>query len=181
MLQGDADEALTRTIATIQPRSQYWRTLIACAMVGVFCVQRNNGFALFVMVPFVAYLSVKGGYLLFTDLARARVHVVKLALWLGAIACCVTVHVYYAHAARADADALITQIENYRTTHGKYPASLDALDSPITPDDSSGLHSSRLSYFCHAGEPSVFYPATFIVFDVYTYDFAQRQWDYQAD
>ena len=99
----------------------------------------------------------------------------KTALWLGALIFCTAVQVYYHIDMRQQANQMVVAINQFQQQHQRYPHDRAELG------DIDGLENRRIYYFQHKNRPIVSYPATFIVYDTYRYDFEQHQWRYQPE
>lgn len=83
-------------------------------------------------------------------------------------------NLYYHHAAREAADNAVAAVLGYKQANGVFPESLQAAGFDARP-------AWRVAYAAQNGKPFLFYPAAFIAFDVYIYNFERRSWTYRPD
>ncbi len=75
------------------------------------------------------------------------------------------------------AQLLVEKVIAYRQSHGRYPATAQALgysDAQIRELFVMG------GYFLTDGKPYLFYASTYMPFESESYDFALRQWQHQG-
>lgn len=76
---------------------------------------------------------------------------------------------------RADAGEYVSKIERFHKINHRYPADLE--EAGISKSELS----SRLGlsgYLLKDGNPNFFYAATYIPFDVWSFNFAKQEWAY---
>ena len=149
-------------------------TLTCCVVVAFFTLPVHGGFMLYLVAPFLAIWLLVCIWGAWRQPMRRPVTAVKIILWLVTIGCVVAAHVGYARSARNEAEEVVARVLEYRQRTGAYPASAEAAGLPTRGR-------WQVYYFLHNGAPRVFYPATFIVFDTYSYDFADQAWEYRPD
>ena len=99
----------------------------------------------------------------------------KMLLCLTTIIYIALVHMRYHQQARLEADNIAKQILAYQMQYYAYPKDLQAAQAVSTAV-------SRTHYSLNQNQqPSLFYPATFVPFEVYAYDFQTQQWQHQPD
>jgi hypothetical protein len=150
-------------------------TIVACAIVGLLTAQMHSGFLLLLFIPFFVIWLVYSVYVIWRHPAKRMTQAIKAGLWLVVIGAVLLTHWRYAKVARDAGDAAVAEIIRYKTSHGTFPATPEA--AGLKPFSKS----SRVRYFLEDGKPKLFYPATFVIFDTYWYDFEKQSWEYRAD
>jgi energy-coupling factor transporter transmembrane protein EcfT len=150
-------------------------TAASCAVVAFFTAQVHSGFMLIFVLPFLAIWLLYSVYVVWKHPARRITQSIKAGLWLLVVGGVLLTHWHYQKAARDAADFAASAILRYKASHGSFPKTLEA----------AGLKNYRknwgVSYFLQDDRPGLFYPATFVVFDTYWYDFQHQSWVYQPD
>ena len=154
-------------------RRRIRRTLIAACGVALLLSLRHMGFvALFVAVPLSLWLAYSV-YAIATRPERRSDQTIRVAAWIAAMTAIAASHAYLHVSTRSRADALVAAIRQHLSTSGDCPTDLTRLG--LDP----GTLRARLgmSYFsCQGGKVFFAYAATFIVFEMYVYDFEQGAW-----
>lgn len=156
---------------------RYRWTLMAGLAVLLFAVSIHGGFVIYFLVPVLAIWIMYNLIRARKDKERLKPLGVKLLIWLAVIAIVLANHWHLAYAARRDADLALTKVLRYRTQHGVYPADLAAAGI----SDPQYGHEWMLHYEGENGQPELFYAATFVPFDTYSYDFQTMEWRYQPN
>ncbi|QSX79388.1 hypothetical protein [Agrilutibacter solisilvae] len=151
-------------------------TAVFCAVVAFLTAQVHAGFMLIFVAPILAIWLLYSIYIAVKQPARRRTQSIKAGLWLVMVGGVLLTHWHYHRAARDAADAAVGSILRYRASHGAFPESFEA----------AGVHGLRKDWRVmylrrKDGRPILFYPATFVAFDKYWYDFEDRSWVYQPD
>ena len=161
------------TEAAVGARRRIRRTLIAACSVALLLSVRHMGFiAKFVAVPLSLWLAYSG-YVIAMRPERRSDQMFRVVAWIAAMTAIATSHVYLHVSTRSRADALVAAIRHHLSTTGDCPT--DLTRSGLDP----GTLRARLgmSYFSFRGGKVFFaYAATFIVFEMYVYDFEQGVW-----
>jgi hypothetical protein len=149
-------------------------------LAGVVTAQKHTGF----LIPlFIAALLLwwaiawSAARLVGRPSPGWRRRVLRFGLWAIALGLSGAVHAYWSQAARAQADAVASAVLAYKSRAGSFPASLEQ----VGLDEIRLRHDWMLGYAFADGRPSLFYAATFTMFDGYAYDFEQRRWEFVPD
>ncbi len=126
------------------------------------------------VLPFLVAGLIYCFYAAWKTPERRRLEKWKAGMWFLTVGGIASAHVYYHHAARETADTVLAAIFRYEREHGAYPENLQAVGLEARP-------AWRVAYVAQDGKPFLFYPATFIVFDMYIYNFERRSWVYVPD
>lgn len=146
-------------------------TFALCGVTLFLTAPVHGGFLLVFVVPILAVGLLYSVYLIWKRPAVRRLQLVKIALWLLVIGAVCLAQRHYYRAARAAGNVVVASILQYKARHGVFPESLRAAGVEAT--------SWHIAYILKDGRPSVFYPATFVVFDTYRYNFRQHRWELQ--
>ena len=155
-----------------------WLTtlLIAVVVTPPLCM-RYNGFMLLPLICFLLVYLVASPWSDFRHPEKRVLRAGQAAIWLCCVSLIVGVHVYRATSARDHAQLLVEKVIAYRQSHGRYPATAQAL----------GYSDKQLrelfvmgGYFLTDGKPYLFYASTYMPFESESYDFALRQWQHQG-
>ncbi len=125
------------------------------------------------VAPFLSIWLLYSTYIIWRRPANRTTQLVKIVLWSLTISGVLSLHWHYQRAVREAANAAVSTVLQYKAIHGSFPKTPEA----------AGLKDRtwRISYFLKNGKPYLVYPATFIVFDIYSYDFERQSWTYQPD
>lgn len=150
-------------------------TAVFCAVVAFITAQMHGGFMLIFVAPFLTVWLAYSAYVAWKHPDRRMTQSIRAGLWVLAVGGVLLLHWHYHRAARDSADLVVAYVNHYKTNHGSFPETIDA----------AGLNNFRnkwrISYLMKDGKPSLFYPATFVIFDTYWYDFEHQSWVYQPD
>jgi hypothetical protein len=159
-------------------KKKIYSSLLAAALMVLILGQRHAGFMLYVVVlplliwlPYSAFVIVKKPDVRASQLARVSIWIVAIALVAG-------IHYIRHKTTRHNADEIVAAINNFLTTHGRCPTTIDE----IGIDQQQLKKKLGLSgYACEDGKPQLFYAVTYMAFDTYHYDFGSGVWKYDAD
>ena len=153
-------------------RKIYTSLLLATATV-FLVAQPGMGFLLVVLlIPLLIWLSYSAyGMLRWPETRRNRL--LRVTIWLVALALMVGIHYWRHTTTRQHADGIVATIQRHAAKQGQYPATLAAAGIP-----SQGVW---LRYRCDQGKPSLYYRGTFLPFESYQYDFSVGAWEHLAD
>lgn len=143
----------------------------------LLCLQRHVGFMVVFAIPFIAVWLVKSAVAAVRRPAGRRVQAYKgaiLALVLAAIA---AVHWWYAHDARAHAQATADAVLAFQERERRFPAQL----AEVGVDAVQLRRQWRLYYQVDSGRPALFYETTFTPFEAWVFDFETKAWAYRSD
>lgn len=149
-------------------------TILACALVAVLTAPVHAGMFLFFVVPIVCIWALVNAYLAWREPSTRRRRGMHVAIWAITLAGLFATHAYYKHVARGAAQSAAAAVTAYRITNGSYPPTLQAAGIP--PDQRW-----RVGYVLAKDGPFLFYPSTFVPFDIYSYNFERGTWEYQPD
>ena len=147
-------------------------TIAGCGVAAAITAPVHAGFMLVFVVPILVVWLVYSAYVIWRRPARRKLQILQVALWLLVVGGVLLAHLHYYSAARSAGNTAVTAILQYKASHGVYPPSLRA----------AGLQSTGwgVSYLFDHGQPVLFYPATFIVFETCSYNFERQSWEHQA-
>ncbi len=149
--------------------------IVFCALSALILGQKGAGFMLYVLVPVMLVYMAVSAWRIRKQPQRLPELPLKMLLCLTTIICIAMVHMRYHQQARLEADKIAKQIQAYQLQHNAYPKDLQAAQAVPTS-------ASRAHYTLNQNQqPSLFYPATFVPFEVYAYDFQTQQWQHQPD
>ena len=149
--------------------------ILFCALSALILGQKGAGFMLYVLVPVILVYMAVSAWRIRKQPQRLPELPLKMLLCLTTIICIALVHMRYHQQARLEADNVAKQILAYQRQHNAYPKDLQAAQAVSTS-------ASRTRYFLNQNQqPSLFYPATFVPFEAYGYDFQTQQWQHQPD
>lgn len=133
---------------------------------------------------FMAYVVVLGlliwlpvAALRFVRRPGMRGHLAAVfGVWVAALLLVTAVQGWRHVAARAEADAIVAEIEQFRTVHHRYPDDLSEIGL-----SHAGLAAKldMASYSEDAQLPHFFYAVTYLPFAVWSFDFRTRTWEIQ--
>jgi hypothetical protein len=151
--------------------------VIAAALaVAYFAGDVHGGFLLWFVIPFVAPWAIWSLHKAAAESSSRRLRMAKIFIWIVAIAIVGTLHRNYAIAARAEAERAARAVLAFESVNGRYPPSL--ADAGVVAADSRW----RVGYgLDERGRPWLIYPATFVVFETWSYDFSALKWVYRPD
>jgi len=154
-------------------RRRIRRTLITAAITALLLGMRHAGFtAILLAIPLAIWLAYSA-YAIATKPERRPDQLIRVGIWFAAFAIVAVSHTYQHMATRAQADATVAVITRHLRDHGSCPDDLIGLGL----DEKQLRPRLGLSYYrCQAGRPTLAYAATFIVFEMFRYDFDSRRW-----
>ena len=86
-------------------------------------------------------------------------------------------HLYYRLDSRRTANRLVEEVNHFKSTYGRYPASVTELNDAAFWQK----HPYKLAYISDKGNPVLFYGATFVPFEQWEFDFSAKAWKYVQD
>ena len=149
-------------------------TVLCCAGLALLTGTRSAGFMVYLAVPFLLIWLLYSLWIAWRQPMQRPITVVKIVLWVLTLSGIGALHSFYATAARQEADAVVAGVMDYQRKFGTYPKPTEITGLPVRGK-------WRVFYSLVDGRPHVFYPATFMVFTVYNYDFDHQAWEYCAD
>jgi len=154
-------------------------TLVACAVLFFMCAGVGGAFIISAAAPFIAVWALYSCYIIWRKPEKFRIQLVKVGLLAGTLSVIGAFHYHYYTSARAAGDYALHLVNAYRDLHGTYPNTLEEAGWKL------GKYGGqwRIVYQGHGAtdDPMLMYPATWIIFDMYDYNFKTRQWEYLPD
>lgn len=151
-------------------------TIVVSVLLLAWTLQAGQGLAFFLAIPFYIVLFPWALYTSYKYPDRRKVAYAKMSIWLLTFVLFTAVHGYRANANARAARELANRIDDYKQSHGFYPATLEAVGEGSLARE----HGMRYSLFSR-GDPFLWYPSTLSVFDIYSYDFQKHQWVFHPD
>jgi hypothetical protein len=160
------------------PKKKIFPTLLTAGLMVFILGQNHAGFMLYVVVvPLLIWIPYSV-YLMFRRPDVRASQLARVTIWMVAIALVAGIHYIRHKTTRQNADEIVAAINNFSTTHGRCPETIDEI----------GINQQQLmeklglsGYACKDGNPRLFYAVTYVVFDTYDYDFGSGAWKYDAD
>ena len=149
--------------------------MVFCAISALILGQKHAGFMLYLLVPVMLVYMAISAWRIRKQPQRLPELPLKMLLCLTTISSIAMLHTHYHKQARLEADKIAKQIQAYQQQYHAYPKDLQAAQAVSTS-------ASRTHYTLNQNQqPSLFYPATFVPFEAYAYDFQTQQWQHQPD
>ena len=149
--------------------------ILFCALSALILGQKGAGFMLYVLVPVILVYMAVSAWRIRKQPQRLPELPLKMLLCLTTIICIALVHMRYHQQARLEADNVAKQILAYQRQHNAYPKDLQAAQAVSTSV-------SRTHYSLNQNQqPTLFYPTTFLPFEIYAYNFQAKEWQHQPD
>ena len=152
----------------------YISTMVACLVVAVVTAPVHGGLILVLLMPFIGIWMIVNLYRAWLHPACRCQRLLRIALWSTTICMVLVAHWRYASEAREAGQSAVRALVIFKAAQGVYPR--DMASAGI-----AGKSRWRVYYALVEGQPFLMYPATFVPFDVYTYDFNHGTWKYQPD
>jgi hypothetical protein len=152
-------------------------TFFGCLVVGYFTAMPFGGFMLLFVLPFLLAFLIRGAYRARKQPETRRLFYTKVTIWCLLLCVVSALHLYYYSASRAAANEVAHAVEAFKAKNGDFPKDLS--EAGIVRAGRGPIW--RAAYFNEKGRVDLFYPATFIVFDTYRYDFAEHKWVFRPD
>ncbi|MDR1529196.1 MAG: hypothetical protein LBS40_02115 [Burkholderiales bacterium] len=159
-----------------EKKTKVYPTVIAASIFVFFLSMPHVFFMIYVpAIPLLIWMMV--------NLARAirdpktrKIRLARIAIWIVAIGFVCGIHRVMYVITRSYADEVIVKIDQFSKTHGYCPETLEDMGIDRQQfKEALGF----ASYSCQDGNPSLYYAATFIIYDTYSYDFEQSIWEYR--
>ena len=149
--------------------------IVFCAISALILGQKGAGFMLYFLVPVMLVYMAVSAWRIRKQPQRLPELPLKMLLCLTTISSIAMLHSHYHKQARLEADLIAEKVRAYQLQHHAYPKDLQAAQAVSTP-------ASRTHYSLNQNQqPSLFYPTTFLPFEVYAYDFQTKEWQHQPD
>ncbi len=153
-------------------KPNYVVTLILAGVILYFAVQAHFGFVLAFLVPVLLVYYIVGVIQLIRRPAERRQRAVRMTVWLAVIAVSGCMQGYWAHAARAAADAVAKAVLAFKSSAGTYPQTL----ADVHIDEAQLADRWMLRYRLSEGKPQLSYASTYLPLDGYEFDFDNGKW-----
>ena len=149
--------------------------IVFCAISALILGQKGAGFMLYFLVPVMLVYMAVSAWRIRKQPQRLPELPLKMLLCLTTISSIAMLHSHYHKQARLEADLIAEKVRAYQLQHHAYPTDLQAAQAVSTAV-------SRTHYSLNQNQqPSLFYPTTFLPFEIYAYDFQTQQWQHQPD
>jgi hypothetical protein len=150
----------------------------ACIVLAFVGAQVHSAFMVLIAVPIAAIWLLAVAYIAWRDPTRRRRLLIQVGLVVVTSAGIVAIQFYYATSARAAANDALQLVRDYKGKYGHYPDTLEEAGAKVGPYGGRW----RLIYAREQnGAPTLMYPVTWVIFDMYDYNFESGQWIYLAD
>lgn len=147
-------------------------TIILAIFICIFTLSEHAGFLLgFFLVFYVVYFLVSIYKLIFKN--NKKTVIIKNLVLISIFLLIFGRHYYLHITTRNLGNEVVQIIDAYYLKNGKYPESIN--DVGISNYEYQG---KRFFLSIRNGEPFLWYPATWIPFDTYEYDFKTKQWEF---
>ncbi len=149
------------------------QTIIVCLITLLVTFSKHGGFVLGFVLLFLIPSTVKSIYLAFVKNDRKKQRSIQMLLWAVTCLAITTHHFYLYKTAQNYSVKVSSAIVQFYKVNGSYPESADILGF-----DKQEMKNYGVYYSYTDNSPFLFYPATWIVFDSYVYDFNLNKWVY---
>ena len=151
------------------------QTVILCLVTLLITFPKYGGFMLGFVFLFLMPSLLKSLYFIFIKNKEKKQRSIQTLLWV--IACSISIihHVYLYKTTQAFAEQVSNAVIMFYQKNGAYPESYETLGF-----DEQTMKKYGLYYSYKDQKPFLFYPATWMVYDVYMFDFKNQKWVYQA-
>jgi len=153
--------------------------LVACAALVLFCAGVGGAFMIAAAIPFLGVWLPYSSYIIWRRPEKRRLQVIRVGILTATLVGIAALHFYYYTSARAAGDYAERLVSAYRARHGTYPDTLEEAGWTL------GAYGGRwrIVYQGHGADkdPMLMYPVTWVIFDMYDYDFKTGQWEYLPD
>lgn len=153
--------------------------LVACAVLVFLCAGVGGAFMILMAIPFLGIWLLYSSYVIWRRPEKRRVQVVRVVILTTILIGIAGLHFYYYISARAAGDYTEHLVSAYKAEHGTYPDTLEEAGWKL------GGYGGRWRIVYKGNgankDPTLMYPATWVIFDMYDYNFKTAQWVYLAD
>ncbi|RJG36917.1 hypothetical protein [Motilimonas pumila] len=152
------------------------QTVILCLVTLLFTLQKHGGFMLGFVLLLLAPSFLKSLYFIFVKNREREQRSIQTFLWVVSCSVVVIHHIHLHKTTQDFAEQVSSAVVTYYQQNGFYPDSAEALDF-----DKQALTHHGLYYSHKNGAPLLWYRATWIVYDIYMFNFNDNSWCYQAN
>lgn len=153
--------------------------LVACAALVFSCAGVGGAFLVVAAIPFLGIWLLYSAYIIWRKPEKRRTQLTRLGILAVTLIGIAAVHFYYYTSARAAGNYAERLVSAYKAVHGTYPDTLEDAGWRL------GAYGGRWRIVYKGNgankDPILMYPATWVIFDMYDYDFRTRQWVYLPD
>lgn len=151
--------------------------MLGFVLIVASCSPQYAGFMMVpVTLPALLYYVVRFG-LAWRNREKRMHYLFAIGVMVAASAVVSTVHVYRHFSSREEADRVVRQVLDFREKQGRFPNDESELVGAALRDRSNSMLRPHYS-LQPDGTPVLFYPATFIIYDTWHYDFFGQAWRY---
>lgn len=150
------------------------QTTILCLITLLLTFPKNAGFMLGLVLLLLIPSFLKSIYYIFIKNKEQKQRSIQSTLWLVTCSAVIINHVYLHKTTRVFAEQVSDSIVAYHKLNGEYPNSVNVLNF-----DQRKIEKYRLHYFFKNNQPYLFYPATWIIYDTYMFNFKNNEWVFQ--
>ncbi|MBM9521238.1 hypothetical protein JWG39_15565 [Desulforhopalus vacuolatus] len=143
----------------------------------LFTFPMHGGFMLGFWLLFLVPSTIKKLFTVFVKKKDQKQIFIQIVLWSISCAIILAHHVYLHKTTLHYAKSISNTVEAFYIKNGKYPKTLEYAGVKTGTDNKFQIH----YYFINESQPALFYPATWIVFDTYSYDFKNKKWVYRSN
>jgi hypothetical protein len=153
--------------------------LAVCAALLFFFGRVGGAFMLVLVSPLLGLWLAYNAYVIWRRPEKRRIQLLQISIVLATGVAIAALHWYYAASARAAGNYALSLVNTYKALHGVYPDSLE--DAGWKQGAYGGRWRVTYQGYGETKDPMLMYPATWIIFDMYDYDFKTKKWTYLAD
>ena len=157
-------------------KKQILKTIILCLVTLLLTFPKLGGFILGFVLLFLVPSLLKSLYFIIIKNKERKQRTIQTLLWTVTCSIIIIHHVYLHKTTQNFAIKVSNSVLSYKQERGNYPESYEVLGF-----DKKIMREYRLYYSYKDKTPYLFYPATWIPFDTYIFNFETHRWDYQAD
>lgn len=148
-----------------------YTSLLLATLTGWLVAQPGMGFLLILLlIPLLIWVIYRA-YRMVRSPESRRNQLIRVVIWLVAVALMAGIHYLRYVTARQNADEVVATLHRYALRQGHYPATLAE----------AGISQGKLRYRGDLRKPRLYYGGTFLPFEFYEYDFEQGVWRQLAD
>ena len=153
--------------------------LAACAALVFLCAPVGGAFLILAAIPFLGVWLLYSGYIIWRRHEKRRVQIIRVGILTATLVGIAALHFYYYTSARAAGDYAERLVSAYKAKYGTFPDTLEEAGWKL------GAHGGRWRIVYQGNgankDPILMYPATWVIFDMYDYNFKTGQWAYLPD
>jgi predicted secreted protein len=171
----DLPQTLPQAQATPAQKKKLFPTALAATLFALCLSLPNAGFMLVLFaLPLLILVVVSLVHMMLRPETR-KFHLARIVIWATACALVVGVHYVRHVVTRSYANEVVAKIKHFSATQGRCPKDLEEMGiAPQEFREKLGM----ADYQCADDTPRFFYPAPYIIFDTYHYDFEDDVWNY---